>query len=132
MYTPTKKKGPRAKLVFTGKIRLRVGDLVRVLAGKDRGKEGTITRVIPTEGKVVVEGINIIVKHQKARPQANQNQVNAAHQAGRIELSAPIGISKVQLVDKGSKSVSRIGIKLDADGKRVRYAKKSGGVIDNE
>ena len=62
-------------------MRLRVGDLVRVIAGKDKGKEGTITRVLPSEGKVVVEGINIVIKHQKPRPQPQQNTVSARRAA---------------------------------------------------
>ena len=130
MYTPPKKKGPRTnKPIFQGKIRLRVGDVVRVIAGKDRGKEGTVSRILPTDGKVVVEGVNIVIKHQKARPQANANA--AAQQSGRIEIAAPMHICKVQLVDKGGdKGVTRIGIKTDASGNRVRYAKKSGGVIE--
>lgn len=135
MYTPPKKKGPRTnKPIFTGKIRLREGDVVRVIAGKDRGKEGTITRVLPSAGKVVVEGVNIVVKHQKARPQASSASGiggGGAHQAGRIEMSAPMHICKVQLIDKGgNKGVTRIGIKTDEQGERVRYAKKSGGVIE--
>ena|SRR3569833_593152 len=129
MYQPSKKKGPRTnKPVFQGKIRFRVGDTVRVIAGKDNGKEGTISRILPSEGKVVVEGVNIVVKHQKARPQANVNA--PAQQSGRIEMAAPMHICKVQLVDKGGKGVTRIGIKTDANGNRVRYAKKSGGVIE--
>src|ERR1700712_1100151 len=99
MYQPTKKKGPRTNTAqFEGKMRLRVGDLIRVITGKDKGKEGKITQVLPDAGKVVVEGINITVKHQKARPQ--QGAVGAAAgqpQGGRIELSAPMNISKVQL-----------------------------------
>ena len=130
MYSPPKKKGPRTnKPIFQGKIRLRVGDVVRVIAGKDRGKEGTVSRILPTDGKVVVEGINIVIKHQKARPQANASA--AQQQSGRIEMAAPMHICKVQLVDKGgNKGVTRIGIKTDASGNRVRYAKKSGGVIE--
>src|SRR3569833_3215033 len=130
MYQPSKKKGPRTnKPVFQGKIRFRVGDTVRVIAGKDNGKEGTISRILPSEGKVVVEGVNIVVKHQKARPQANVNA--SQQQSGRIEMAAPMHICKVQLIDKGgNKGVTRSGMKTDAQGNRVRYAKKSGGVIE--
>ncbi|MGO8673645.1 MAG: 50S ribosomal protein L24 [Capsulimonadaceae bacterium] len=112
-------------------MRLRTGDLVRVLSGRDAGKEGTITRVLPSVGKVVVEGINIVIKHKKARPNP---QMSSAVQpkGGRMEIAAPIAASKVQLVDSSANGVTRIGIKTLADGSRVRYAKKSGGVIDNE
>ncbi|MCW3060447.1 MAG: 50S ribosomal protein L24 [Capsulimonas sp.] len=130
MYTPPKKKGPRsAPIRYAGKIRLRSGDLIRVISGKDKGKEGTITRVIPATGKIVVEGLNIVIKHQKPRQQAAPG---AQQESGRIEMSMPLHICKVQLIDKDAKNaVTRIGVKLDASGNRVRYAKKSGGVIDN-
>ncbi len=133
MWTPPRKKGPRAvKPQFGGKLRLRVGDTVRVTAGKDRGKEGQITRVLPLEGKVVVEGINIIIKHQKARPQANATVASQQQQSGRVEMAAPLYASKVQLVDPGKdNTVTRIGIRTNADGSRARFARKSGGAIDN-
>jgi large subunit ribosomal protein L24 len=134
MFSPNKKKGPKSKKpVFNGKIRLRVGDVVRVLAGRDRNKEGAITRILPSSGKVVIEGINIVIKHQKARPTSNMSAAAAQQQGGRIEIASPLPICKVQLVDKGDrKSVTRIGIKVDANNNRIRYAKKSGGVLDNE
>jgi large subunit ribosomal protein L24 len=144
MYVPPKKKGPRAnKPVFAGKMRLRVGDTVRVIAGRDKGKEGVISRVLPSEGKVVIEGgvekggegyvgINVMIKHQKPRPAANQNAALQQQQSGRIEIAAPILACKVQLIDKGKgDAVTRIGIRTGADGSKVRYAKKSGGVIEN-
>jgi large subunit ribosomal protein L24 len=136
MYTPPKKKGPRTnKTQHEGKLRLRVGDLVRVITGKDKGKEGTVSQVLPSEGKVVIEGINITVKHQKARPQPQQNVVSAAAsqpQGGRIEKAAPIPASKVQLVDPAdSNKLTRIGVKTDAEGNRVRVARKSGSVLEN-
>jgi large subunit ribosomal protein L24 len=144
MYTPPKKKGPRnTKPEFAGKMRLRVGDTVRVISGRDKGKEGVISRVLPAVGKVVIEGgsekgsegyvgINIVIKHQKPRPSANQNAAIQQQQSGRIEIAAPILACKVQLVDKGKgDAVTRVGIRTDASGNRVRYAKKSGGVIEN-
>lgn len=134
MYMPAKKKGPRTnKPKVAGKMRLRTGDLVRVIAGKDKGKEGRITRVLSSEGKVVVEGINIAIKHQKAPPQRQQNVMGATPpQGGRIEQSAPMHACKVQLVDPAdSARVSRIGTGVDADGNKTRVARRSGSVIDN-
>jgi large subunit ribosomal protein L24 len=130
MYAPPKKKGPRRNLPqHTGKLRLRVGDTVRVIAGKDKGKEGKITQVMPSEGKVLIEGINIVVKHQKPRQTAAGVP---AQGGGRIEQAAPLWACKVQLVDPGDGSrVTRIGIRTNADGSRVRIARKSGGLIDN-
>ncbi len=133
MYTPPRKKGPRRNdAQFTGKVHFRLGDLVRVIAGKDKGKEGTVSRIIRAEGKVVVEGINIVIKHEKARPQPQRTSMGAgAPQGGRMETAAPIHIAKVQLVDPAdNKTITRIGIKTDANGERVRFAKKSGGVIN--
>ena len=131
MYTPPRKKGPRAnKPKFTGKMRLRVGDNVRVIAGRDKNKVGKITQVIPALGKVVIEGINIVIKHQKPRPQMNANMPQQG--GGRIEQAAPMHACKVQLVDPGTDTKgTRIGIKTDENGNRVRFAKTSGGVIEN-
>ena len=130
MYAPPKKKGPRRNLPqYTGKLRLRVGDTVRVIAGKDKGKEGKVTRVLPTDGKVVVEGINIIIKHEKPRQTAAGVP---AQGGGRVEQSAPLFAAKVQLVDPGdANKVTRIGIRVNADGSRDRVARRSGGVIEN-
>ncbi len=130
MYTPPKKSGPRRSIArYTGKVRLLTGDTVRVLAGKDRGKEGKITKVMRAEGKVVVDGLNIVIKHQKPK---NAGAPGAAGQGGRIEQSMPFPISKVQLVDPADgKTATRIGIRINEAGERVRFAKKSGGVITN-
>ena len=87
----------------------------------------------PRDGKVVIEGINIVIKHEKPRQQPQQTgMVPAAPQAGRIEKAAPIPASKVQLVDPSDNGrVTRIGVKVDSDGNRVRIARKSGSVIEN-
>ena len=132
MYIGPKKKGPRVSAPpVEGKMRLRAGDTVRVRVGKDRGKEGKITKVLPTLGKVVVEGLNIQVKHQK--PKSQGSQTANAQESGRITISAPIHASKVALVvdhGKGT-TVSRIGITVNSDGQRVRIARKTGNVIAN-
>jgi large subunit ribosomal protein L24 len=100
-------------------MKLKKGDPVIVLQGKDKGKEGTILRVIPKEGKVIVEGVNIAKKHQ--RP------VRATMQAGIIDKDMPMDASNVAYVHKGKPT--RIGYKLDDDGKKVRVAKRTGEVI---
>ena len=115
---------------FTGKIRLLLGDTVRVLTGKDKGKEGKDHAVLRSEGKVVVEGLNIVIKHQKPRPpvprRCGRRAAGWPHRAGyRRSMS-----SKVQLVDPADgKTATRIGIQNNENGERVRFAKKSGGVI---
>ncbi len=133
MFIPIKKKGPRANIPqYSGKLRLRVGDLVRVLAGKDRGKEGKITRILPGQGRVVVEGLNIIIKHQRAAPRGQSTVSAQAPQGGRIEQPAPIQASKLQMVDPGnSNHTTRVGIRLDENGNRIRFARKSGSVLEN-
>lgn len=103
------------------KIRLKKGDLVQVLSGKYKGKEGKILAVHPRENKVTVEGINIVKKHQKP---------NQAHpQGGILEITKPIWVSKVAIVDPTAKKPSRIGFKLDKDGNKTRVFKASGKEI---
>ena len=95
------------------------GDTVRVIAGKDKGKEGKVSAVDVKNGTVTVEGVNMHTKHTKPSAQ-NQN-------GGIITQEGPIHISNVMLVVKGQ--VTRVGFKVD-DGKKVRIAKKNGSVID--
>ena len=102
-------------------IRLKKGDNVVVLSGKHKGKTGKITAVHPQENKVTVEDINVVTKHQKPTP--------AHPQGGRIELTKPIWVSKVAVVEPTSKKPSRIGYKVNADGVKVRVYKKTGKEI---
>ena len=99
-------------------MKLRKGDPVVVLSGKDKGKEGTVLRVLPKEGKVIVEGVNIAKKHQ--RP------VRATMQAGIIDKDMPIDASNVAIVSRGKPS--RLGFRVE-DGKKVRVALKTGEVL---
>jgi large subunit ribosomal protein L24 len=100
-------------------MKLKKGDTVRVITGKDKGKEGVIERVMPTDNKVVVAGVNTASKHQKAR--------KANDKAGIIDLDMPIHASNVMLVHKGE--TVRVGYTIDADGNKVRVARPSGEVI---
>jgi len=100
-------------------LKIKKGDTVKVIAGKDNGKEGKVVSVDPKNGKVVVEGVNIIKKHTKPS-MANQN-------GGIITMEAPIDASNVMYVHKGQPT--RIGFKIEND-KKVRFAKKTGDVID--
>ena len=100
-------------------MKLKKGDPVVVLSGKDKGKEGTVLRVLPKENKVIVEGVNIAKKHQ--RP------VRATMQAGIIDKDMPIHASNVAYVHKGKPT--RLGYRIDADGKKVRVARRTGEVI---
>ena len=99
--------------------KLRKGDKVIVLSGKDKGKTGEITSVDPKAGKAVVDGVNIAIRHQK------QTQ---SSQGGRQPKAMPIDLSNLAIVDKNGKP-SRVGFKMDGD-KKVRFAKTTGDVID--
>ena len=99
--------------------KLRKGDKVIVLAGKDKGKTGTIQSVDPKVGKAVVEGVNVSIRATR------QSQTS---QGGRIPKAMPIDLSNLALVDANGKA-TRVGFKMDGD-KKVRFAKTTGDVID--
>ena len=99
--------------------KLKKGDKVVVLAGKDKGKEGTIASVDPKAGKAVVEGINMAIRHTR------QSQES---QGGRLPKALPMDLSNLAFLDKNGKP-SRVGFKMDGD-KKVRFAKTTGDVID--
>ncbi len=103
------------------KIRLNKGDTVVVTTGKYKGKTGKITATHPSENKVTVEGVNIVKKHVKP------NRANP--QGGIIEVTKPIWVSKVAIVDPSTKKASRIGYKLDDKGNKTRVYKASGKEI---
>ena len=100
--------------------KLRKGDKVVVLSGRDKGKEGEVAQVMPKTDKVIVSGINISIRATKQ---------SANSQGGRIPKEMPMNISNVALVDPKDGGPTRVGFKMDGD-KKVRYAKKSGAVID--
>ena len=100
---------------------IKTGDKVRVIAGKDKGKEGTIKKTLAKENRVIVEGINKVKKHQKPN--------NANPNGGVIDTEAAISASNVMLIDPSTNEPTRVGYKF-VDGKKVRVAKKSGKTID--
>ncbi len=100
-------------------MKLKKGDTVVVIAGKDKGQEGEVVQVLPTANKVIVNGVNTAKKHSKPR-KSNQ-------QGGIIDRDMPIDASNVMLVHKGKPT--RVGYKINADGTKVRVAKSTGEVI---
>ncbi|MEG0961819.1 MAG: 50S ribosomal protein L24 [Lachnospiraceae bacterium] len=100
-------------------MKIKKGDLVKIIAGKDKDKEGKIITVNRKNNTVLVEGINMVTKH--AKPSAANQQGGIIHQEG------PIDISNVMYVHKGT--ATRVGLKMDGD-KKVRFAKSTGDVID--
>lgn len=107
--------------VTQAKIKIRKGDLVKVIAGDSKGQQGKVQEVIVAKSRVIVEGINLVSKHTK--PNA------ATPNGGIIKKEAALHISNVQLVDPKTGKTTRVGRKLNADGKLVRVAKISGEEI---
>ena len=107
-------------------MRIKVDDEVEVIAGNDLGERGTVQRVLLNKGRIVVSGINMVKKHQKAQ-QAGGSQT----QGGIIEFEAPIDVSNVMLVCPHTGELTRVGIRRDENGRRVRFSKKSGQDIED-
>ena len=103
------------------KFHVTKGDTVRVLRGDDKGKEGKVLRVLPKTGRVVVEGVNIVKKHRKARSEQEQG--------GIIEMPAPVHASNLMLLDPKSGAPTRTKRRVDADGTKERLSVKSGEPI---
>jgi large subunit ribosomal protein L24 len=102
--------------------KIRKGDVVIAIAGKDRGKHGTVLRMLG-EDKLVVEGINRVKKHQKPNPVKGVT-------GGIVEMEMPLQISNVALYNPVTKKADRVGIKALQDGRRVRFFKSNGEVVD--
>jgi len=101
--------------------KIKKGDTVIVLTGRDKGRSGEVLKVLPTENRVLVDGVNMVKKHRKPSPAS----------AGGIEtIAAPVHISNVAHKDPKSGKATRIGFKILEDGRKVRFAKASGEVID--
>ncbi|MGQ0616639.1 MAG: 50S ribosomal protein L24 [Acidimicrobiia bacterium] len=99
-------------------MKIRKGDRVRVLTGKDRGKEGTVSRVLPREDKVIVDGVNIAKKHQKP--------TRAMQQGGIIDKDMPIPVSNVAVLSPKDNRPTRVGYRFDDAGNKVRIARRTG------
>lgn len=104
------------------KLKIKKGDEVVVITGRDKGKKGSVLKVLPKESRVVVAGINMVKRHQRQ---------TATEQAGIKEKEASIHVSNVALVDPKDGKPTRVGIKLLKDGKKTRIAKRSGETINN-
>ena len=102
--------------------KIRKGDEVIVISGRDRGKKGNVLRVIPTEDRVLVQGVNMVKRHTRQ---------SMRQQGGIVEKETPIHISNISLVDPKSGKATRVGYKFLDDGRKVRFAKASGEVMDS-
>jgi large subunit ribosomal protein L24 len=103
------------------KFRIKRGDRVMVISGRDRGRQGEVLRVLRKEDRLIVQGVNVVKRHQ--RP-------TAGHPGGIIDKEAAIHVSNVAHVDPTSSKPTRIGYKTLDDGRKVRFAKRSGEIID--
>ena len=106
-------------------MKIKKGDKVVVIAGNDKGVEGEVLRVDTKHNRVVVDGVNMVKKHQKP-----QNVGGRQQRGGIIEFEASIAASNVMLVDPSSGEPTRIGVRRGENGERIRFARKSGNDID--
>ncbi len=102
--------------------RIKKGDEVIVLAGKDKGKHGSVLRVLPDD-KVVVENVNVVKRHTKPNP-------NAGVAGGILDKEMPVHVSNVNLYNPVTKKAERVGFRVLEDGRKVRYFKSTGEVVD--
>ena len=106
-------------------MKIKKGDTVIVVAGRDRGRTGQVVAAYPDRGKVLVQGVNVVTKNKKISYQGQRG----AKEGGITHEEAPIDVSNVQLVDPDSKKAARVGYRLDEDGNKVRVARPSGKEI---
>jgi len=102
--------------------KIKKGDRVEVLAGRDKGKRGEVLRVAPTDGRAVVQGVNLVKKHTK--------QTRVGEAGGIVSKEATIHLSNLALIDPKTDKPTRVGFRVLEDGKKVRVAKGSGEVLD--
>jgi large subunit ribosomal protein L24 len=103
------------------KLKIRKGDKVIVIAGRDRGRTGEVLRVVPSEQRVLVQGVNMVKRHTRQRP---------GETGGIVEKEAPIHVSNVAHIDPKDGKPTRVGFRLVEGGRKVRFAKRSGEIID--
>jgi large subunit ribosomal protein L24 len=102
--------------------KIKKGDRVHVLTGRDKGKRGEVLRVLPTEGRALVQGVNLVKKHTK--------QTKVGETGGIISKEATINLSNLALIDPKTDKPTRVGFRILEDGKKVRVARGSGEVLD--
>jgi len=101
-------------------MRIKKGDNIIVISGKDKGKEGKIVKAIPTQDKVVIEGVNIKKKHMRPKKSGQKGQI--------VEIAAPLHVSNVQIIDPKDKKPTRIAMKI-VGGKKIRVSRRSGAEL---
>src|SRR3954463_4596750 len=109
-------------------MRIRTDDHVKVVGGKDRGKTGRVLRTDPKHGRVYVEGLNIVKRHE--RPRSVKEAQRGGEVGGIVEKEGPIHVSNVMLLDPKDNKPTRVGVRRDAGGKRERFSKRHGASLD--
>lgn len=105
------------------KMKIKKGDKVRVITGKNKGKEGEVLQVFPKDSKVIVSGVNLVKKHTKP---------TQFSEGGIIQKELPIHVSNVSHIDPKTGVVTKVGYKILEDGKKVKFAKKSGEILSGD
>lgn len=101
--------------------KIKKGDKVVILTGRDRGRSGEVIKVFPDEGRALVRGVNLVRRHQKQ---------SASQEGGIISKEAPVDLSNLAVADPKDGKATRVGFKILEDGRKVRFAKRSGDLID--
>lgn len=101
--------------------KIRKGDRVVVLAGRDKGRSGDVLKVLPSENRAIVQGVNMVKRHQRQ---------TASQEGGIVSKEAPVHLSNLAVADPGDGKPTRVGFKILNDGRKVRVAKRSGETID--
>ena len=104
------------------KLKIKKGDRIVVLAGRDKGKRGEVLQVMPSENRALVQGVNVVHRHQKQ---------SAQQEGGIVDKEAPIHLSNIAIEDPADGAPTRVGYKFKDDGRKVRFAKRSGEAIDD-
>jgi large subunit ribosomal protein L24 len=107
-------------------MRIRTDDQVVIIGGKDAGKTGRVVRTDPKRRRVYVENLNLVKRHERPR---SQGDLKNAQAGGIVEKEGPIDVSNVMLLDSKDNKPTRVGVRVDEGGKRVRYAKRTGNEI---
>ena len=108
-------------------MKIRTGDQVEIISGKDKGKQGEVLRTDPKKSAVFVENANMVKRHQRAMPSPSGQ--GPGKEGGIIEMEGPIHVSNVMLLDPSDNKPTRVGIRVTEDGKRQRYSKRSGEAV---
>jgi large subunit ribosomal protein L24 len=112
------------------KLKIKKGDAVQVIAGKDAGKRGTVVRVLPDESRVIVEKVNMVKRHQKPRPAPRRSTSQQIIPGGVIEREAPLHVSNVQVVCPACGKPSRVGFRVNDEGNKVRVCRSCAKDLD--